>query len=62
MDNISSEKENKKVQTDKQFKDNPVRERQGDSSVFNENSNKSAYPARQTEEKDNEEYMNLTAN
>ena len=41
----SSEKENKKVQTDKQFKDNEVREGKKDNSIINdEDTDKSAYP------------------
>lgn len=39
----SSEKENKKVQTDKQFKDNEVHEGKADS-INNEDNDKSAYP------------------
>ena len=40
----SSEKENKKVQTDKQFKDNEVREGRADNSINDEDDKKSAYP------------------
>ena len=40
----SSEKENKKVQTDKQFEDNEVREGKKNNSIYNEDNNKSAYP------------------
>ena len=40
----SSEKENKKVQTDKQFEDNEVREGKADNSIFSEENDKSAYP------------------
>jgi hypothetical protein len=48
--NPSSKKENKKVQTDKQFKDNEVREGQADS-INNEDINKSAYPYKGKEDK-----------
>ena len=47
----SSEKENKKVQTDKQFDDNEVREGRADNSISSEENNKSAYPYESTEEK-----------
>ena len=47
----SSEKENKKVQTDKQFDDNEVREGRADNSISSEENNKSAYPYKNTEEK-----------
>lgn len=40
----SSEKENTKVQTDKQFKDNEVREGKADNSIHDEDNNKSDYP------------------
>lgn len=48
---ISSKKENKKVQTGKQFKDNPVMEGEKDNSIYNEDNNKSAYPYKSTAEK-----------
>ena len=47
----SSEKENKKVQTDKQFDDNEVREGKKDNSIYNEKNNKSAYPYKSDEDK-----------
>ncbi len=47
----SSEKENKKVQTDKQFKDNKVREGESDNSIYDEDNNKSAYPYKSDEDK-----------
>jgi hypothetical protein len=47
----SSEKENKKVQTDKQFDDNEVREGKADNSISREKNNKSAYPYKSTEDK-----------
>jgi hypothetical protein len=47
----SSKKENKKVQTNKQFKDNEVREGKADNSISSENNNKSAYPYKSTEDK-----------
>jgi hypothetical protein len=47
----SSEKENKKVQTNKQFKDNKVREGKADNSIYDEDNNKSAYPYKSTEDK-----------
>lgn len=50
-DNAASNKENKKVQTDKQFKDNKVREGQKDSSIYTEENDKSAYPYKHTEDK-----------
>lgn len=40
----SSKKENKKVQTDKQFKDNEVREGKKNNSIYDEDNDKSAYP------------------
>ncbi len=46
----SSEKENKKVQTDKQFKDNPVREGKENNSIYREDNNKSAYPYKSDED------------
>ena len=46
----SSEKENKKVQTDKQFKDNEVREGEADS-INNEDNDKSAYPFKSDKDK-----------
>ncbi len=45
----SSKKENKKVRTDKQFKDNPVRE--GENNSINDEGNQSAYPHKSTEDK-----------
>jgi hypothetical protein len=47
----SSEKENKKVQTDKQFDDNEVREGKADNSISSEGNNKSVYPNKSTEDK-----------
>ena len=47
----SSEKEDKKVQTDKQFDDNEVREGKKDNSIYNEKNNKSAYPYKSDEDK-----------
>ena len=47
----SSEKENKKVQTNKQFKHNKVREGKADNSIYDEDNNKSAYPYKSTEDK-----------
>jgi len=47
----SSEKENKKVQTDKQFDDNEVREGKKDNSIYDEQNNKSAYPYKSDEDK-----------
>lgn len=47
----SSEKENKKVQTDKQFDDNEVREGKKDNSIYDEKNNKSAYPYKSDEDK-----------
>ena len=47
----SSEKENKKVQTDKQFNDNKVREGEKDNSIYNEKNDKSAYPYKSYEDK-----------
>lgn len=47
----SSEKENKKVQTDKQFEDNEVREGKKDNSIAAEENNKSAYPYKSKEDK-----------
>lgn len=58
--NNSSEKENKKVQTDNQFKDNKVREGEADNSIFSEENNKSAYPYKHDEDKQlktQEEYI-----
>lgn len=46
----SSEKENKKVQTDNQFKDDEVREGTADS-INNEDNDKSAYPHKSKEDK-----------
>ena len=43
-DKSSSKKENKKVQTNKQFKDNEVREGTPGYSINNEANDKSAYP------------------
>ena len=54
MDNsnekTSSEKENKKVRTDKQFDDNPVREGE-DYSINEQDSDKLSYPYDQPHEK-----------
>ncbi len=47
----SSEKENKKVQTDKQFEDNDVREGQADNSIYNDENNVSTYPHKHAEDK-----------
>jgi hypothetical protein len=47
----SSEKENKKVQTNKQLKDNNVRDGKADNSFYDEDNNKSAYPYKSTEDK-----------
>lgn len=47
----SSEKENKKVQTDKQFKDNEVREGKDDSINNNAETDTSAYPYKSNEDK-----------
>jgi hypothetical protein len=47
----SSEKENKKVQTDKQFDDNEVREGKKDNSIYHEKNDKSAYPYKSDEDK-----------
>lgn len=46
----SAKKENKKVQTDKQFEDNEVREG-GNNSIYNEPNDKSAYPYKSDEDK-----------
>ena len=46
----SAEKENKKVQTDKQFDDNEVREGKANNSIASEE-NKSEYPYPPTHEK-----------
>ena len=46
----SSEKENKKVQADKQFKDNEVREGKANNSISSEENNKSAYPYKSDED------------
>ena len=46
----SSEKENKKVQTDKQFDDNEVREGKNNS-IYNEENDKSAYPYKNESDK-----------
>ena len=47
----SPKKENKKVQTDKQFKDNKVREGKADNSIYSEDNDKSAYPYKHAEDK-----------
>ncbi|MEP6683331.1 MAG: hypothetical protein ABJA35_08725 [Parafilimonas sp.] len=49
-DKASSEKENKKVVTDKQFKDNEVREGKPDNSINDEANDKSAYPYKSDED------------
>ena len=46
----SPAKENKKVRTDKQFKDDPVREA-GNNSICKDANNKSAYPYKQKHDK-----------
>ena len=46
----SSEKENKKVQTDKQFDDNEVREGKANNSIHDEDNDKSAYPYKSDED------------
>ncbi|MBV9962605.1 MAG: hypothetical protein JO072_10195 [Parafilimonas sp.] len=46
----SSEKENKKVRTDQQSNDNPVREGE-DYSINQQNSDKSVFPYEQTQDK-----------
>lgn len=60
----SSEKENKKVQTDKQFDDNEVREGKADNSIFDEENNKSSYPYPTAQNKDDKakpEYISKNA-
>jgi hypothetical protein len=47
----SSKKENKKVQTDKQFDDNEVREGKANNTIASEENNKSAYPYKSDEDK-----------
>jgi hypothetical protein len=49
--NASSKKENRKVVTDKQFKDNKVREGKADNSINDEANDKSAYPYKSAEDK-----------
>ena len=49
--NKSSEKENKKVQTDKQFDDNEVREGKANNSISSEENNKSVYPYKSNADK-----------
>ncbi len=55
----SSDKENKKVRTDKQFKDNCVREGQADNSIYEDSTNSSVSPERSVDKqnKDLEEYI-----
>lgn len=47
----SSEKENNKVQTDKQFDDNEVKEGKANNSIADEENDKSKYPYPPTREK-----------
>lgn len=47
----SSEKENRKVRTDKQFDDNEVKEGKANNSIASEENNKSGYPYPPTHEK-----------
>ncbi|MEP6466600.1 MAG: hypothetical protein ABJB05_09850 [Parafilimonas sp.] len=51
-DKNSSEKENKKVQTDKQFKDNEVHEGKAENRISDKPNDESAYPLKN--EKDNQ--------
>ena len=54
----SSEKENKKVQTDKQFDDNEVREGKANNSIASEENDKSAYPYKKDDQyKTQEEFI-----
>ena len=46
----SSEKVNRKVRTDKQFKDNKVREDENNS-IYRQDNDKTCYPYKQTQEK-----------
>ena len=63
--NISSKKENKKVKAGKQPGDNEVREGQGNSSIYNEVNDKSAYPYKNKEDKqykDQPEFIDRNSN
>lgn len=57
---ISSIKENSKVDGSKSVDDNDVKEGQADSSIYSDNNDKSAYPFKHAEDKqhkDQEEYI-----